>query len=984
MEHLIIDVVIGLLLIYIAGAFLLMKVQESVHGAYFRGRVSNLLCALNEAVGNDQSLKKTVLGNRLISSLWSGEAAPRPAGLFTRAQGPSHIPGDLFAKALLMSLNPSGKLPSTEGRMPLAFMDDLMKSEASTSERYSYLQALRGLVPSNTSGWPEFELAIGTWFTDICDRSEGWFKRSSELVGLALALFLCVAINIDTCHIVNVLGSDTQLREGFGALGELVVQQNRNASGVEVKPAPIDPALDPTVRSVARLRDAQRHIVEVFRKDRAIAAYGVNETDTYTECSIGRSAEEATVMDASASAAAADRPSYNYFRETNTSKNAKLVKEWHNVTLPAATAGAKAASAPGDGKPAKTPDGRYLSNSDTWVLVLTRLQPALQGAIHRVDSTKENERTLREIYGCLSQVNAWVNSALVVSKDADSRNLMLEAAKAIEDSASSILAVLRNAESMGGLRNLFRIDPEAFDRCVGMKLQGLSALNSCVLKEQTLMSRLPVGHSASNWRQQFCKVDSLGKTDSQEQKDHFGDQQHWPCNEKVLEAQPQLGLQPLRLVPDYWGWATVLGGFIISALFISLGAPALFGLLNKFVDLRNAGRVRDAKLSAVEGGGTLPLPMLALPQIVSDTAAAAIGVAPAKVGTLPTIEGAQPGFEQGLTDREVQALKQRLGVQPSTGGIDAATRAAIQKETGSAQLTLASFTQLMGRAPVQAGPSVGALPSVLPQLRQPSLIARTLADNLNIKTSFPNRVDINTVTTFNDEMRAMSVLYRFAKGGSTTSAAPIFQTVIERPQQLDQIDEKLLNDILGSGSAVVFSRTSAAPWLDIALGELGQVESNGSSRSTSNPRVCEYLDAVDTKLGDHGDTTAWCAAFVTWVLQHPHALGGATKTTTSTNANFKANKSGLLVPAKEQAAAASWRSWQRPDTGTAAAAPIVAGGNPVPLPGDVVVISPESGKFHVGFVFEVNTTTNEFWLLGGNQRGGTRVSLWKLPLSAIL
>ena len=245
-------------------------------------------------------------------------------------------------------------------------------------------------------------------------------------------------------------------------------------------------------------------------------------------------------------------------------------------------------------------------------------------------------------------------------------------------------------------------------------------------------------------------------------------------------------------------------------------------------------------------------------------------------------------------------------------------------------------------------------------------------------------MDINTVMTFSDEMRAMAVLYRFAKGGNSTSAAPIFQMVLDNPQPLDQIDDKLLNDILGSGSAAAFSRTAAAPWLDIALGELGQVESNGSSRATSNPRVCEYLDAVDPKQGDQGDTTPWCAAFVTWVLQHPHALAGATATTTSTNADFKANKAGLLVPVKDQAAAKSWLKWQRPDVGGVAAAPIAAGGNPAPLPGDVVVISPEANKFHTGFVFEVNTTTKEFWLLGGNQHGGTRVSLWKLPLSAIL
>ncbi|XHS76641.1 CHAP domain-containing protein [Burkholderiaceae bacterium UC74_6] len=945
MENLIIDVVIGLLLIYIAASFLLMKVQESLDGGILRGRVSILLQAVNEAVGNDQDLKKLVLKNRLIASLWSGEVEPRSSNLFLlrRAKGPSQIPGDLFAKALLMALNPSRNLPSTEGRAPLPFIDELMKAAPKDSDRMQYLQALRGLVPSNTSGWPEFELAIATWFTDICDRSDGWLKRRSEAMGLILAFLLCAAINVDTVHIVNVFGSDPELREGFGALGELVAQQNRGAAaGASApKPATPDPALDPRARAIGRLDDALFRLHEAYNKDRAIAGYGVDEIDTKRTCPLG-SAEEVPAADRAASAAA----------------------------------GSKAG---------KDPKVEHMSNSDVWILVLTRIQAPLKAAIERVDESKANDAVLREVYGCINQVKAWVGSAVTASNRADTRNLMLEAAKALEDSSSSILAVIRNAESFGGLRNLFIVDPTAFARCADMGLRDLRAMSACVFKEQTLMSRLPIGHSASNWRQQFCEYKSPPKKASEAEVQAFLDSgpKSGPCHVDPLPPQPQLGLPALRLENNGWGWVQAFFGLVISALFISLGAPALFGLLNKFVDLRSAGRVRDASLSAVRGAGTLPLPMLAMPQILSDTAPAATGTTPAKVSTLPTVEGAQPGFEENLTDREMQALKQRLGVQPSTGGIDAATRAALLKETGSGQLTLASFTQLMGRPPVQAGPSVGALPSVLPQLRQPTRLARTLADNLNTKTNFPNRADLNTVTTFTDEMRAMAVLYRYGKAGNLTHTAAIFQTALNQPDQLDQLDEALLNDILSSNNTPVFQRHATAPWLDIALGELGQVESKGSTRATSNPRVCDYLDAVTPPMGNQGDNTPWCAAFVTWVLSHSRATNGAL-TTTSTNAAFASNANGLLVPFKDQAAAKSWIGWQRPDLNGAACAPVATGGTPPPQVGDVVVIAPSPGQHHTGFVYEVSTATNEFWLLAGNQSGASRVSLWRLPLKAIL
>ncbi|MFM8769790.1 MAG: hypothetical protein ACKOD9_19220, partial [Rubrivivax sp.] len=91
----------------------------------------------------------------------------------------------------------------------------------------------------------------------------------------------------------------------------------------------------------------------------------------------------------------------------------------------------------------------------------------------------------------------------------------------------------------------------------------------------------------------------------------------------------------------------------------------------------------------------------------------------------------------------------------------------------------------------------------------------------------------------------------------------------------------------------------------------------------------------------------------------------------------------LLLPTAALEAARSWKGWQRP-TGRSAALPSVgAAGNPPPMVGDVVVVATGPNAFHVGFVFEVSTASGEFWMLGGNQRGGSRVSLARFNLSAI-
>ena len=215
MEKLLIEVVIGLLLVYIAMALLLMRVQEGVHGGFFRGRVRNMHEMLLQACGNDKTLKEAVLANPLLSSLTPDDVS-KPAGWFSRATGPSAIPPDTFVRALLTTLNPSGKAPSTEALSPVAFMDSLIKAAKVGSPRHTYLQGLRALVPAAESNWPAFETALALWYADIGDRASGWYKRNSSKAGLSIAFLLCLALNVDTAHMINALGADTELRQSLG------------------------------------------------------------------------------------------------------------------------------------------------------------------------------------------------------------------------------------------------------------------------------------------------------------------------------------------------------------------------------------------------------------------------------------------------------------------------------------------------------------------------------------------------------------------------------------------------------------------------------------------------------------------------------------------------------------------------------------------------------------------------------------------------
>lgn len=949
MDNVLIEVVIGLLLIYIAMAFLLMKLQESLHGGVRRGRVQNMHLLLLEACGQDADLKQRLLAHPLILGLSTNKTASQEGKLLRRPTGPSAVPADLFAKALLTTLNPSGQLPSSERLGPLAFMDFLLKNEAADTARARYLQGLRALVPEPASGWPAFEMAIATWYSDIGDRADGWYKRRSSLVGTYMALALCALLNVDTANIINSLGGDADLRQSLGRIADLVLQQ-RNGSDKPAAALGADPALDPGVRAIARLVDANAQISEAYAKDKAITRFGFSMTEVRDTCPGG--------------------------------------------TPP---------------PPGNAPDlGKYVSNSDSWVSILPALLPKLDNAINRVDSTVDAQDELRATYRCLSHVSAWVRAASTASNSVDTRRVMLEAGKALEDSKGAILAVLHGSQQQGGLRRLFRQDPDAFVRCAATPGASTATLQACVLREQDLMARLPIGHGAANWRQQFCTIQELGDTPmslpskvlvaaagasavtvtinpastrAPGGRATVDALTRAFCGTTELPPQSRLGTPGMALDFSLGGVGVWIVGVVISALFISLGAPILFDILGNWVKLRNAGPVRDSLQSAVKGGGTLALPMLA----GSGSSTSGEGAAVLGAGTLPGVEGARAGVEEQLSPREVQALKQRLGIQPSTGGFDEATRTALKAFTqGSGELTWAAYYQLMNRPAVQAGQIAAPPQGNRAQLRQPFLLAPSLANNLNTKLGFPGRVPA-TETTFSDELRALAVLYRFRAGTSQGRDAPVFDTVLHHPEQLDQIDEALLNQMLDASPPFATPRFAQAPWLDIALGELGQVESNGSSRATSNPRVCAYLDATSPGKGDGGDTIPWCAAFVTWVLNHPCATNPANGTAAAPAgampANWVLGPRGFLQPATDLALAARWKQWQRP--GAAAAAVAATGGTPPPQVGDVVVVNTGNGKQHVGFVFEVDMAAQVFWMLGGNQDGGTRVCLSRWLLASI-
>ena len=935
LDNALIDIAIALCLVYALLSLLLMKLQENIHGNLLGGRVANLHQLVKEAVLQDEGLAQQIFDNPLIFALYQGDHASSGKSWLglAPASGPSAIPPPLFARALLMELNPSG-LPPQEGKLPPAeFVQSLADAAPANSQRRALARALQALLPGNEGSWPGFEAALADWFAAVGERSQGWWKRRSSLVGFWLAVALCAVLNIDSGHIATAIAEDTALR---GALVDIAgdVQQLREsdargpAAGSAAVAAPGTATLivDAETRTVSRLVDAIARLRSAYVRDPAVRSFGFYAADVAMVC-----------------------------------------KGLASSVLPPSASTSEASATRGPAPAASYAEGRYLSNADTWQRVLPPLLASVEGAVTGTSSNGAPVAELREAHRCLVEVSAWVRAANGVAGTAETRRLMDDAAVALEDSKAGLLQLLRRAEAGGNVRRLFRADPETYVACASQAASrpGLAALENCVRGRQNIVARLPIGHGQANWHAQFCRVAEVRNSAASASAPEPG----WTpplCADLQSKAIPALQVPALEL--RFQGWFSVIAwllGVLVSALFISLGAPFWFDLLSKVMRVRSSSLLRDEQAGMQRGLGAQPLAFSAAAAGGGGggggAGAARPGGSAGERSTLPLVKGAGNAFEDTVSVREVQALQQVLGVKAS-GEFDSDTRTALRNATrerglGETEfLSAATYAALVGRPAVQARDALGSTSGSRLQRGQGNALVPLLAQHLEHTMSAFHPPAAAGATRFDDELRALAVLWRYkAESAKAPHQRTVFAKALSNPAQFDEVDEALLREIAAPGHAPV--ARDAAPWLDWAIGELGQVEAGGSSRGTSNARICAYLDALEPPLGALGDVTPWCGAFVTWVLKRH---------------NERDTPSSALDIAKGGAAAASWIGWQLP--GAPSGAPL--------LPGHVAVVKVGKGH-HVGFVVEVDPANNRFWMLGGNQDKGTCVCLSQFSIDAL-
>jgi hypothetical protein len=189
----ILDVIIGLLFVYLLLAILCTTVNEWVAG-WMGLRSKNLQSGIRQlldsqkGVGNDDAdwfLQQFYKHPLITGMLRPGDRAH-----------PSYLPSRTFAAAVIDVVT-----PQIHGA--LGFQD--LENGVQNLPDGDVKKALFALLQNAHRDLESAQRNIENWFDDTMDRASGWYKRKTQLVTAVLAVAITVLANADTVRMVRTL-----------------------------------------------------------------------------------------------------------------------------------------------------------------------------------------------------------------------------------------------------------------------------------------------------------------------------------------------------------------------------------------------------------------------------------------------------------------------------------------------------------------------------------------------------------------------------------------------------------------------------------------------------------------------------------------------------------------------------------------------------------------------------------------------------------
>lgn len=746
MDTKLLEVALALVVIYLVLSLAGTQITEFV-ATMTDQRPKTLERILIEATMGDARLVDKLLHYAPVFALSKGQAMP------------SAIPPDLFATSFLAVIN-DGIPPRTNYRSPLEFIDHVKLDPKLT-------QLLRSQAIGNGVQWDGFEYKLGRWYADICDRAEGWYKRSTSKLTFAVALALAFLGNVDSSHIVQTMMQNDDARISLFNLGELIAAQKLDQ---DVKPEPaassVAPAqAAPPLSAAEEVDKALGSIRAAANADPQLFGFGNDQGTIARECT--------------------------------------------------------------DKKSQKTFDSNY----DAWstllpsIIILTEqaslgISFAAKEKGYVIDSAGRTKLVYQAMV-CTTAISAWVRKARYAVKNTEAAARLAEANAALDRARERMKEMVAQNDSNRSVLRSYAMLGDAVRDCVDEAEDSRPAFDRCLAAANKRV--LPVGWPTRAG--QFCSLNLVRQPDGDKIvvdesgnasiHDIFGCR-NFEGSDKLKLAPIQATVEPIKVIGTVLGW-------LLTAVMVSLGAPFWYGVLGKVATLRMAGRVRglDRGQAQVNVADNRPLesaPAAAVPPPASTFEDARTsfeaGLTPKSISRLQIALNVAPtGRLDEVTRNAIAQRLKDLG-QPADRELDGASyllltgrnaeRTAGQAVSGVRDLKALTLHELDGL--------IGALNTLFPA---------------QAPASWP---PLSTNSDF-DDVRARVVLYRFKADRSAPPNKTVVKEAREGNPGLMRIDDPVRMEIVNAAQSMQPFTRDPAPWLDWAYGELGIREIAGKQHT---------------------------------------------------------------------------------------------------------------------------------------------------------
>ena len=192
LDHPIVDVALGLILLYSTLSLVASVVKEWI-SSVFALRAKNLQKGIQNLIGEAHATR--LYGHPLISTLAKDKKLP------------SYIGSGTFASVLVDML-----AQEEEGKSVVAASDKAAVLVDRVGDDPVLGPAFRALSHAGAETVADLRREIAAWFDEGMNRVSGWYRRRTRLIIFVIGAVVAVSANASTVHVVRDLWEDDALR----------------------------------------------------------------------------------------------------------------------------------------------------------------------------------------------------------------------------------------------------------------------------------------------------------------------------------------------------------------------------------------------------------------------------------------------------------------------------------------------------------------------------------------------------------------------------------------------------------------------------------------------------------------------------------------------------------------------------------------------------------------------------------------------------